>query len=170
LFFHSDYLFLQKQLVPKHFHAAEHWPQCEQSILSIDNQMFLNACLPITLTHSLADRFCIATGGRLQISLSSWEVMTCCVPKGKQSFFDVVNCLLTNGTTTGGSEFHANVGCKPFALEQCADEQLYASAVDTERVFRTGLCLGRLPLKCGPECHSSSVEANARFYRKFMAR
>lgn len=156
--------------MPKNFYAVERWPKCRQSILSIDNQMFLNSCLVIALTHSLADRFCIATDGRIQVSLSSWELITCCVPKGKLNFFDSINCLLINGTTTGGSELHVDVGCKPFALEQCADERLYANALDAELIFRTNLCLGKLPLKCMTGCHSSSTELNDRFYRKFMTR
>src|SRR4051812_24906279 len=109
------------------------WPECRQIIEHIDNQMFTQTCIYFGLTHVLSDRFCVETKGQVIVTLSAWDLFTCCP---KQS--DLLKCLWEQvslwiplnrfyslkGITTGGSIWHADSGCKPFPVEHCSYERI----------------------------------------------
>lgn len=154
---------------PKFFHAAFKWPRCKDSINYIDDQLRLGSCLPVSLSHMLADRFCIASHGRIQISLSSWDMITCC--PGNTQNLGIASCLWENGIRTGGSSSQQDSGCNPYAAERCSEENIKAKK-DCQASGSFGMCTlkcyGDLDYKCG-RCSnngSAGIEASTKFYAK----
>ncbi|KAI6188633.1 Pept-C1 domain-containing protein [Aphelenchoides besseyi] len=151
--------------LPEYFNAAEHWPHCRQSILSIDNQLDYGICLLTALTHSLADRFCVATNSSIHVSLSIWEAYNCCYKAHTHTLLPALLCLLLNGTTTGGNVLHADPGCIPFVPESCFDRRVYTIPEDLS-VSLALSCLSnyKLPQSC-PRCQETSPK---RFYPRHI--
>ncbi|EFC35250.1 predicted protein, partial [Naegleria gruberi] len=71
----SRYLtILRLQDFPTQFDAREQWPQC---IRSIKNQKNCGSCWAFSASSVLADRFCIKSGGKVNVDLSPQFMVSC---------------------------------------------------------------------------------------------
>ncbi|KAI6227400.1 Pept-C1 domain-containing protein [Aphelenchoides fujianensis] len=61
---------LSESDLPKEFDARKQWPECANQINKIFDQSSCGSCWSVSSTTSLADRFCIASKGKLQPELS----------------------------------------------------------------------------------------------------
>ncbi|KAI0226103.1 Cathepsin B [Lamellibrachia satsuma] len=106
--------------IPKEFDSRKEWPQCP-SIREIQDQGVCGAGWAIGTTTVISDRICIATRGKVNVNISSYEVLGCegriigCnagVTKRAWSYYK------DHGVVTGGP-FDSNQGCQPYLFPPC---------------------------------------------------
>jgi len=86
--------------IPPSFDAREQWPGC---IGQIRDQEGCGSCWAFAATESLADRFCIASGGKVNVTLSPQWLIDCFSNEWgcNGGFLDITwKDLLTIGVTT----------------------------------------------------------------------
>uniref|UniRef100_A0A224YBP3 Cathepsin B n=1 Tax=Rhipicephalus zambeziensis TaxID=60191 RepID=A0A224YBP3_9ACAR len=94
--------------LPESFDAREHWSMCP-SIRLIPDQAECGCCWAFGVAGVISDRICIHTRGRVQVNISTEDILTCCPdctgdgdgPEGLQRFKkkeeDIRNEILSNG-------------------------------------------------------------------------
>ncbi|KAI1702087.1 papain family cysteine protease domain-containing protein [Ditylenchus destructor] len=125
--------------LPTSFDAREKWPYC-QSIWRIDDQSSCACCWAIAAANAMSDRICIASEGKIQISLSVIDLATCCANcsanKEKGGCFGGSAVLAwqfwnSDGLVTG-SDYTRQMGCRqpPFVItndSEAIQRELYTN-------------------------------------------
>lgn len=107
--------------LPTNFDAREHWPSCD-SIKAIRDQSSCGSCWAFGAVEAMSDRICIASGGKIQVTLSADDLLSCCRscgfgcnggdPLAAWKFW------VNDGIVTG-SNFTAQQGCRPYPFPPC---------------------------------------------------
>uniref|UniRef100_A0A914YLX5 Peptidase C1A papain C-terminal domain-containing protein n=1 Tax=Panagrolaimus superbus TaxID=310955 RepID=A0A914YLX5_9BILA len=63
--------------IPKNFDSRENWPNC-QSIKAVRDQSSCGSCWAFGAVEAMSDRICIASKGKLQVTLSADDLLSCC--------------------------------------------------------------------------------------------
>lgn len=63
--------------IPKNFDSRQNWPQC-QSLRAIRDQSSCGSCWAFGAVEAMSDRICIASKGKLQVTLSADDLLSCC--------------------------------------------------------------------------------------------
>lgn len=110
------------QDIPDQFFSAEAWPSC-QSIKEVRDQSTCGSCWAFGAVESISDRICIASGQKLQVRISSEDLLTCCgigcgqgcnggYPSG------AMNHWKTKGLVTGWL-YNTSNWCMPYTFAPC---------------------------------------------------
>uniref|UniRef100_A0AC34FJQ5 Peptidase C1A papain C-terminal domain-containing protein n=1 Tax=Panagrolaimus sp. ES5 TaxID=591445 RepID=A0AC34FJQ5_9BILA len=107
--------------IPKNFDSRENWPNC-QSIKAIRDQSSCGSCWAFGAVEAMSDRICIASKGKLQVTLSADDLLSCCHmcgfgcnggdPLAAWRFW------VKDGIVTGTNK-SLNAGCRPYPFETC---------------------------------------------------
>ncbi|XP_074601539.1 cathepsin B-like [Brevipalpus obovatus] len=102
--------------IPDNFDARTHWPDCD-SIPLIRDQSNCGACWAFGAVEAMSDRICIASAGKVKVSISSQDLVACgnlggCDGGDPASAWQY---WVDNGLVTGG--LYGGVGCLPYSIE-----------------------------------------------------
>ncbi|KAI5715848.1 hypothetical protein M8J77_023651 [Diaphorina citri] len=110
--------------LPEEFDLRKQYPNCT-NIGHVQLQSNCGSCWAIATTAALSDRMCIATQGRLDHTLSSDHLLTCCAACTGGDVCEGGNpmrawyYMLENGVPTGG-DYGSCQGCKPYRIPPCS--------------------------------------------------
>uniref|UniRef100_A0A0N4UYS5 Pept_C1 domain-containing protein n=1 Tax=Enterobius vermicularis TaxID=51028 RepID=A0A0N4UYS5_ENTVE len=107
--------------IPENFDARERWPYCG-SLKNIRDQSSCGSCWAFGAVEAMSDRICIASKGRIQVSLSAADLLSCCKSCGfgcdGGDPMAAWKYWVKEGIVTG-SNFSMNQGCKPYPFPPC---------------------------------------------------
>uniref|UniRef100_A0A0R3S6G5 Pept_C1 domain-containing protein n=1 Tax=Elaeophora elaphi TaxID=1147741 RepID=A0A0R3S6G5_9BILA len=107
--------------IPESFDAREHWPECA-SIKNIRDQSSCGSCWAIAAVEAMSDRICIMSKGKLQVSLSTDDLLSCCQTCGFGCYggepMEAWKYWVSNGIVTGGN-YTNHSGCRPYPFPPC---------------------------------------------------
>ncbi|KAI1725178.1 papain family cysteine protease domain-containing protein [Ditylenchus destructor] len=108
--------------LPKNFDAREQWPNC-RSVKSIRDQSNCGSCWAFGAVEAMSDRICIASGGKIQVSLSAADLISCCeFPCGFGCWGGMPlfawKYWVSDGIVTG-SNYTVKQGCRPYPFPPC---------------------------------------------------
>lgn len=107
--------------LPDQFDSRTKWPNC-QTIGAIRDQSSCGSCWAFGAVEAMSDRLCIASGGRVQVSISADDLLSCCrscgfgceggEPLAAWKFW------VKSGIVTG-SNYTMHQGCRPYPFPPC---------------------------------------------------
>ncbi|CAD6189184.1 unnamed protein product [Caenorhabditis auriculariae] len=107
--------------IPETFDSRENWPQCN-SLNVIRDQSSCGSCWAFGAVEAMSDRICIASKGKIQVSLSADDLLSCCKSCGfgcdGGDPLAAWKYWVKEGIVTG-SNYTANEGCKPYPFPPC---------------------------------------------------
>lgn len=107
--------------LPTNFDAREQWPNC-QSLRNIRDQSSCGSCWAFGAVEAMSDRICIASGGRVQVTLSADDLLSCCSSCGYGCNggdpLSAWRFWVTDGIVTGSNNTQ-KAGCKPYPFPPC---------------------------------------------------
>jgi len=109
---------VERDSIPATFDARKQWPDCLPTISNIRDQSQCGSCWAVSSASVFSDRKCIVTGGKVQISFSGEDTLSCCqvegsngcdggYPEGAWEWF------VDTGVVSGGN-FSSRAGCRPY--------------------------------------------------------
>ncbi|XKL62039.1 hypothetical protein PGB90_001872 [Kerria lacca] len=87
----------------------------------IRDQSNCGSCWAVSTASAMQDRFCIQSGGKINVELSSGYITACDQSNYacRGGFMNrVYDFLKINGTITGG-DYDSDVGCQPYSIKPC---------------------------------------------------
>ncbi|VDN51782.1 unnamed protein product [Dracunculus medinensis] len=124
--------------IPKYFDSREQWPHC-LSIRRISDQ---SSCA----AGAISDRICIASQGRLQVSISALDLLSCCKDCGRgcAGGFPIRAWMhwVYHGVVTGG-DFNEKFGCQPYPFPPCAHQKDHTNQLPrcSKMLYATPQCM-----------------------------
>ena len=115
----SNYSPEQLRAVPDSFDARTAWPNCE-SIKDIRNQAKCGSCWAFSAATVMSDRFCIASGQKIQTRLAPQDVLTCCFSCGhgcSGGFTTSAWFYFINSGLVSGNHYGDNSMCQPYTVD-----------------------------------------------------
>jgi cathepsin B len=116
----SKKISLNKNL-PTNFDLRERWPQCD-SLKEIRDQSTCGSCWAFGAAEAMSDRICIASEGKLQVRISTENLLSCCSSCGYGCNGgwpqEAWNYWLHHGLPTGGL-YGDNTTCQPYTFPPC---------------------------------------------------
>uniref|UniRef100_A0AC34REF7 Peptidase C1A papain C-terminal domain-containing protein n=1 Tax=Panagrolaimus sp. JU765 TaxID=591449 RepID=A0AC34REF7_9BILA len=107
--------------IPTEFDSRKNWPEC-QSLRQIRDQSSCGSCWAFGAVEAMSDRICIASKGRLQVSLSADDLLSCCRSCGfgcnGGDPLAAWRYWVKDGIVTG-SNYTEKQGCKPYPFPPC---------------------------------------------------
>uniref|UniRef100_A0A914H0F1 Peptidase C1A papain C-terminal domain-containing protein n=1 Tax=Globodera rostochiensis TaxID=31243 RepID=A0A914H0F1_GLORO len=107
--------------LPDSFDARQQWPFCS-SIGLIRDQSSCGSCWAFGAVEAMSDRTCIASGQKIQITLSADDLLSCCRRCGfgcdGGEPLQAWRFWVKEGIVTG-SNFSAHGGCRPYPFPPC---------------------------------------------------
>lgn len=107
--------------IPEAFDAREKWDQCA-SLKNIRDQSSCGSCWAFGAVEAMSDRICIASNGKIQVSLSADDLLSCCKSCGfgcdGGDPMAAWKYWVKEGIVTG-SNFTMKQGCKPYPFPPC---------------------------------------------------
>jgi cathepsin B len=107
--------------LPENFDLRERWPQCE-SLHEVRDQSKCGSCWAFGAAEAMSDRICIASEGKLQIRISTENLVSCCTacgfgcdggyPSAAWYYFQ------NHGIPTGGL-YNDTKTCQPYEFPPC---------------------------------------------------
>ncbi|UYV62080.1 CTSB [Cordylochernes scorpioides] len=112
---------IEKMEIPENFDSREKWSNC-QSIHQVRDQSECGSCWAMGAVSAMSDRICIASEGRVQVSISAEDLLSCCKTCGHGCDGgypqDAWDYWVNHGLVTGG-EYESGEGCKPYPFPPC---------------------------------------------------
>lgn len=113
---------VNKEKIPGEFDAREQWPHCP-SISKIRDQGSCGSCWAFGAVEAMSDRYCIASNGKIQVDISSEDLLTCCgfecgdgcdggFPSGAWRYW------VSDGLVSGGL-YNDDTSCQPYEIPPC---------------------------------------------------
>jgi cathepsin B len=107
--------------LPTNFDLRERWPQCE-SLKEIRDQSTCGSCWAFGAAEAMSDRLCIASAGKLQLRISTENLLSCCSSCGYGCNggwpMEAWGYWLNHGLPTGGL-YGDNTSCQPYTFPPC---------------------------------------------------
>ncbi|CAJ0583831.1 unnamed protein product, partial [Mesorhabditis spiculigera] len=107
--------------IPENFDSRKVWPMCD-SIKVVRDQSSCGSCWAFGAVEAMSDRICIASKGRIQVSLSADDLLSCCKSCGfgcnGGDPLSAWKYWVKDGIVTG-SNYTAKQGCKPYPFPPC---------------------------------------------------
>ncbi|VDN04561.1 unnamed protein product [Thelazia callipaeda] len=107
--------------IPETFDARQEWPEC-QSIQNIRDQSSCGSCWAFGAVEAMSDRICIASKGKLQVTLSADDLLSCCRSCGFGCYggqpMEAWRYWVSHGIVTG-SNYTLHGGCRPYPFPPC---------------------------------------------------
>jgi cathepsin B len=107
--------------IPTHFDSREQWAQCK-GIGNIRDQSSCGSCWAFGAVEAMSDRICIASNGKIQVSLSAVDLLSCCKSCGfgcnGGDPMAAWKYWVHDGIVTG-SNYTTHEGCKPYPFPPC---------------------------------------------------
>lgn len=111
----------QNIAVPKEFDSREAWPDCP-TISEIRDQGSCGSCWAFGAVEAMSDRHCIHSKGKVNVRLSSDNLVACCHTCGfgcNGGFPGAAwRYWVSHGIVTGGS-YGSKQGCQPYEIAPC---------------------------------------------------
>nr|ACZ13346.1 cathepsin B-like cysteine proteinase [Bursaphelenchus xylophilus] len=107
--------------IPESFDAAEKWPECAEVFNNIRDQSNCGSCWAVSSAGVMSDRICVATNGKVKVSISGIATASCVGGDGCNGGLEEVafEKFIENGFPTG-SEVDKHQGCQPYPFKHCA--------------------------------------------------
>jgi cathepsin B len=110
------------QDIPEEFFSANEWPNCE-SIKEVRDQSTCGSCWAFGAVEAISDRICIASGQKLQVRISSEDLLTCCgitCGQGCNGGYPSAawNYWHRTGIVTGWL-YNTSNWCQPYSMPAC---------------------------------------------------
>jgi len=107
--------------LPASFDAREQWPACP-SLKAIRDQSSCGSCWAFGAVEAMSDRTCIASGGKVQVTLSADDMLSCCSSCGYGCDggdpLEAWRYWVKDGLVTG-SNYTMHQGCRPYPFPPC---------------------------------------------------
>lgn len=108
--------------LPENFDSRTEWPDC-QSIKMVRDQGSCGSCWAFGAVEAISDRYCVASGGKLQVEISSEDLLTCCgflCGDGCDGGFpgSAWKYWVRHGLVSGGL-YGDNSTCQPYVIPPC---------------------------------------------------
>ncbi|VDK63538.1 unnamed protein product [Onchocerca ochengi] len=107
--------------IPESFDAREKWPECA-SLRNIRDQSSCGSCWAVAAVEAMSDRICIMSKGKLQVTLSADDLLSCCKSCGFGCYggnpMEAWKYWVSNGIVTG-SNYTNHSGCRPYPFPPC---------------------------------------------------
>ncbi|XP_076812619.1 cathepsin B-like [Clavelina lepadiformis] len=108
--------------IPDTFDARKQWPNCP-SISKIRDQGSCGSCWAFGAVEAMSDRYCIASNGKIEVDISSEDLLTCCgfdcgdgcdggYPEGAWKYW------VDYGLVSGGL-YGDDSSCQPYEVPPC---------------------------------------------------
>jgi len=135
--------------IPESFDAREKWPEC-RTLQEVRDQGGCGSCWAVAAVTSMSDRLCIASQGKVNVSLSAEDLVSCChicglgcnggYPSMAWQYFKHW------GLVSGGYLPNKREGCMDYSIEPCEHH------VDGPR----STCEDSSTPKCSKKCKAES--------------
>jgi cathepsin B len=110
------------QDIPEEFFSANEWPNCE-SIKEVRDQSTCGSCWAFGAVEAISDRICIASGQKLQVRISSEDLLTCCgITCGQGCNGGYPSAAFNYWHRTGivtGWLYNTTKWCQPYSFPEC---------------------------------------------------
>ncbi|VDK70990.1 unnamed protein product [Litomosoides sigmodontis] len=107
--------------IPESFDAREKWPECE-SLRNIRDQSSCGSCWAVAAVEAMSDRICIMSKGKVQVTLSAEDLLSCCRTCGFGCYGGIPVAAwkywISSGIVTGSS-YTNHTGCRPYPFPPC---------------------------------------------------
>lgn len=107
--------------IPDEFDSRTHWPYCP-TIRDIRDQGSCGSCWAFGAAEAMSDRHCIHSEGKVQVRLSTDDLLSCCYSCGNgcNGGFPAAawDYWVEKGVVTGGS-YGSHEGCLPYPVKPC---------------------------------------------------
>ncbi|MCP9263194.1 Cathepsin B [Dirofilaria immitis] len=107
--------------VPESFDAREKWPECA-SLRNIRDQSSCGSCWAVAAVEAMSDRICIMSKGKIQVTLSADDLLSCCKTCGFGCYggnpIEAWKYWVSDGIVTG-SNYTNHSGCRPYPFPPC---------------------------------------------------
>ncbi|KAL3990667.1 Cathepsin B-like cysteine proteinase 6 [Acanthocheilonema viteae] len=107
--------------IPESFDARKNWPECA-SLKNIRDQSSCGSCWAIAAVEAMSDRICIMSKGKLQVTLSADDLISCCKICGFGCYggepMAAWKYWISSGIVTG-SNYTNHAGCRPYPFPPC---------------------------------------------------
>ncbi|OZC10896.1 papain family cysteine protease [Onchocerca flexuosa] len=107
--------------IPESFDAREEWPECA-SLRNIRDQSSCGSCWAVAAVEAMSDRICIMSKGKIQVTLSADDLLSCCKSCGFGCYggnpMAAWKYWVSNGIVTG-SNYTNHSGCRPYPFPPC---------------------------------------------------
>lgn len=107
--------------IPDSFDSRQQWPNCP-TIKEIRDQGSCGSCWAFGAVEAMSDRICIASSGKVNVHISSEDLLSCCsscgmgcdggFPPAAWEYF------VHTGLVSGG-QYGTNEGCRPYSIKPC---------------------------------------------------
>lgn len=110
-----------KSDLPAEFDARKQWPNCP-TITEIRDQGSCGSCWAFGAVESISDRICIHTNGKVNVRISSEDLVACCHTCGFGCSGGFPGAAWSHwvhkGLVSGGA-YGSNEGCQPYVIAPC---------------------------------------------------
>ncbi|KAJ3646645.1 hypothetical protein Zmor_024222 [Zophobas morio] len=169
------YYDISRKDIPEFFDASEEWSECNDVIATIRHQGQCGACWAFASTEVMADRLCIATGGKTKFQFSPQDLLECCsqcVPQGHDKCFggyvaSAYKFWFNNGIVSGGDHNDSKyTETRLVALDLCGDLHAARVASSIRSDGRSGASSlsvgGSAGVTLKPETRISAIKQNKK--------
>ncbi|KAK3924559.1 Cathepsin B [Frankliniella fusca] len=118
----APHIALADDAIPETFDAREAWPEC-RTLKEVRDQGGCGSCWAVAAVTTMSDRICIASQGKVQVSLSAEDLVSCCriCGMGCNGGYPAMawQYFKNWGLVTGGYLPDKKEGCLDYSVEPC---------------------------------------------------